>query len=89
LANLSEICSKCGLPKDLCVCEAIVKEQQRIRVFLEKRKWGRDVTIVEGIDEKSIKPQGAFGKTQEQAGVRRHGEEWQDRATGRSSREGC
>lgn len=23
-------------------------------MFLEKRKWGRDVTIIEGIDEKSI-----------------------------------
>jgi len=59
---LSDICSKCGLPKDLCVCEAIVKEQQRIRVFLEKRKWGRDVTIVEGIDDKSINLRELAGK---------------------------
>ena len=59
---MSEICSKCGLPKDLCVCEAIVKEQQRIRVFIEKRKWGRDVTIVEGIDDKSINLRELAGK---------------------------
>jgi translation initiation factor 1 len=50
------------LPKDLCVCEAIVKEQQRIRVFIEKRKWGRDVTIVEGIDDKSINLRELAGK---------------------------
>ena len=59
---MSEICSKCGLPKDLCVCEAIVKEQQRIRVFREKRKWGRYVTIIEGIDNKSINLKELSGK---------------------------
>lgn len=59
---MSEICSKCGLPKDLCVCEAIVKEQQRIRVFRVKRKWGRDVTIVEGIDDKNINLKELSGK---------------------------
>jgi translation initiation factor 1 len=59
---LSDICSKCGLPRDLCVCEAIVKEQQRIRVFIEKRKWGRDVTIVEGIDDKNINLRELAGK---------------------------
>lgn len=59
---MSEICAKCGLPKDLCVCEAIVKEQQRIRVYCEKRKWGRDVTIVEGIDEKNINLKELAGK---------------------------
>ena len=50
------------MPKDLCVCEAIVKEQQRIRGFIEKRKWGRDVTIVEGIDDKSINLRELSGK---------------------------
>ena len=59
---MSDICSKCGLPRDLCVCEAIVKEQQRIRVFIEKRKWGRDVTIVEGIDDKNINLRELAGK---------------------------
>ncbi len=59
---MSEICAKCGLPKDLCVCESIVKEQQRIRVFREKRKWGKDVTIIEGIDNKSINLKELSGK---------------------------
>lgn len=49
-----EICSICGLPKDLCVCQEIVKEEQRIKVRVEKRKWGRSVTIIEGIDSKDV-----------------------------------
>jgi translation initiation factor 1 len=49
---MAEICSKCGLPIDICVCEEISKEQQRIRVRLETRKWGRAVTIVDGINNK-------------------------------------
>ena len=51
---MAEICSKCGLPKDICVCSTIGKEQQRIRVHLEMRKWKRPVTIIEGIEDKSI-----------------------------------
>ncbi|MGQ9461411.1 MAG: translation initiation factor [Candidatus Bathyarchaeaceae archaeon] len=49
---MAEICSKCGLPMDICVCEEISKEQQRIRVRLETRKWGRAVTIIDGINNK-------------------------------------
>jgi len=49
---MAEICSKCGLPLDICVCEEISKEQQRIRVRLETRKWGRAVTIIDGINDK-------------------------------------
>ncbi|MEM1538055.1 MAG: translation initiation factor [Candidatus Nezhaarchaeales archaeon] len=59
---MSSICSVCGLPKDLCVCEAIVREQQIIRVFTEKRKWNRDVTVVEGINEKDYDLKGLAGK---------------------------
>lgn len=49
---MAEICPVCGLPRDICVCREISKEQQRIRVRLEMRKWGRPVTIIDGIDEK-------------------------------------
>lgn len=49
---MAEICPTCGLPLDICVCGEIGKEQQRIRVRLETRKWGRAVTIVNGIDDK-------------------------------------
>lgn len=51
---MSEICSICGLPKELCVCESIAKEQLRITVKAEKRKFSKMYTIIEGIDEKQI-----------------------------------
>ena len=51
---MSEICPKCGLVKELCVCETIAKESQLIRVFLEKKKFGKICTIIEGIDQKEI-----------------------------------
>ena len=49
---MAEICPTCGLPRDICVCEEIGKEQQRIRVRLETRKWGKAVTIVDGINDR-------------------------------------
>jgi|SRR3989344_7528130 len=52
---MSEICSKCGLPKDLCVCDTIAKEEQKIIISLVKKKFGKIITIVGGIDDKSIK----------------------------------
>lgn len=51
---MSEICSKCGLVKELCVCETIAKENQMIEIFLERKKFKKFYTIIEGIDEKEI-----------------------------------
>jgi translation initiation factor 1 len=48
-----EVCPTCGLPKDLCVCGEIEKEQQRIRIRLETRKFGRPSTIIDGMDDNS------------------------------------
>lgn len=53
---MPEVCEVCGLPKELCVCEEIAREQQRINVYAMKRKFGKMVTIVEGIDEKQLDP---------------------------------
>ena len=53
---MPEVCEVCGLPKELCVCEEIAREQQRINVYSMKRKFGKHVTIVEGIDEKQLDP---------------------------------
>ena len=51
---MSEICEKCGLPKQLCVCETIAKEDQEILIKQEKKKFGKIVTLVEGMDPKEI-----------------------------------
>ena len=51
---MAEICPRCGLPKELCVCETIAKEQQKITVKTIKKKFGKVNTVVEGIDEKEI-----------------------------------
>ena len=51
---MEESCKVCGLPKDLCVCEEIAKEEQVIRIFLEKRKWGKNYTLVVCIDPTEV-----------------------------------
>jgi len=51
---MSEVCTKCGLPKDLCVCETIAKEEQQITIKLVKRKFGKLSTVIEGITDKNI-----------------------------------
>jgi len=53
---MSEICDKCGLPKDLCVCGEISKQQARIVVKTDRRRYGKYVTLVVGLesDQKAI-----------------------------------
>jgi translation initiation factor 1 len=48
------ICNKCGLPKELCVCENIAKESQEIKVYTIKKKFGKLNTVIKGIDTKQI-----------------------------------
>jgi len=45
-----EICPKCGLPKQACVCEQMVKSSQRIKVAIDKKRFGKIVTVVTGFD---------------------------------------
>jgi translation initiation factor 1 len=44
-----DICPKCGLPKQACICEEIAKSEQRITIKLEKRKFGKMTTIISGL----------------------------------------
>ncbi len=51
---MAEICKNCGLPKELCACEQIAKEQQKIKILIRKMRYGKVMTIVQGIDSKTI-----------------------------------
>lgn len=48
---MSNICSVCGLPIDICVCKEIEKDQLRILIRTELRKFGKKVTIITGLSE--------------------------------------
>jgi translation initiation factor 1 len=45
-----EICPKCGLPQEACVCEQIVKSSQRIKVTTDRKRYGKIVTVVSGFE---------------------------------------
>ncbi len=47
---MSEICPKCGLPKEICVCEEIAREQQNITIAVDRRRYGKVMTIVDGLN---------------------------------------
>lgn len=46
------VCTKCGLPEDLCVCEELEKDEARIIVRLETRRFSKPTTVIEGINPK-------------------------------------
>jgi len=51
---MQEIDKISGLPKDLFDISDIVKEQQKIKVYVIKRKFSKIITIVSGIEEKEM-----------------------------------
>lgn len=51
---MSETCGTCGLPKELCVCETIAKESQKIEVKIVKKKFGKISTIITGLNQNEI-----------------------------------
>ena len=66
-----DICPKCGLPIQACVCGEIAKSQQQIEVKTEKRRFGKVSTIISGFDDgvdiksvaKALKAKRACGGT--------------------------
>lgn len=49
-------CPKCGMLKDLCVCEILDKQGvSKIKVYATKKKFRKLVTIIEGIDKAQLK----------------------------------
>ncbi len=55
---MAEICSKCGLPKELCTCQVLAKEKEKVRIYSEPKGYGKTITVVAGlsadVDVKSI-----------------------------------
>ena len=47
---MSDIDPLTGLPKDLGVIENISKEKQSIRIRVDRRRYGKAMTVVEGFD---------------------------------------
>ena len=51
---MNDVCPKCGLKKELCVCETLAKEDQHIKIRVVKRRFGKEITLVEGLDAGDI-----------------------------------
>ena len=45
-----KICSVCGLPNDLCVCQELAKESQKIKIKTETKKYRKKMTVIEDLD---------------------------------------
>ena len=64
-----DICPKCGLPKEACICKELAKTKQKIKIKTTKRRFGKIVTMVSGIESdikeiaKKLKAELACGGT--------------------------
>jgi len=50
-----DICPKCGLPLQACVCEEIAKTEQRIHLHIVKKRFGKLITILSGFKDINLK----------------------------------
>ena len=48
---MNEVCPKCGLNKELCVCEEIAKGEEKIRISAKQRRYRKYITVIEGISK--------------------------------------
>ncbi|MCL4364856.1 stress response translation initiation inhibitor YciH [Candidatus Marsarchaeota archaeon] len=79
---MPEICPKCGLPKEICVCDILDRETNRkIKVYLERKKFRKFMTVVTGLsgDElektaKELKTELACGGTYKNGIIELQGE---------------
>lgn len=79
---MNEICQVCGLPKDLCTCVQMDKERQQIKVRVMKRRFGKIVTVISGLEnherakelEKIMKKKLACGGTVKETEIELQGD---------------
>ncbi len=52
---MPEICPKCGLPKEICVCDILDRETNRkIKIYLERKKFRKYMTVVAGLSGEEL-----------------------------------
>jgi translation initiation factor 1 len=52
---MADMCPKCGLPIELCVCKVLDRETEtKIKVYTKKAKFDKFMTIVEGIAQNEV-----------------------------------
>ena len=51
---MAAVCPTCGLPDELCVCEDMAKAARPVTIDIEERRYGKEVTIVKGLDAREI-----------------------------------
>lgn len=48
---MPEVCPNCGLPKELCICQTIAKEEEKIRIITSERRFRKVTTIITGMSK--------------------------------------
>ena len=77
-----DICPKCGLPIQACVCKEIAKAEQRIRIETDKRRFGKITTLIKGLSKdvdlkstaKALKTEFACGGTVKEGAIELQGD---------------
>ena len=56
---MPDMCPKCGLPKELCVCDVLDREtNRRIKIYKEKKKFRKYMTVVSGLSGEEMEKTG-------------------------------